>query len=442
MTIDSILKIAAKENVTLVETQFTDLLGDIKSVSIRVELLEDALNDGIWFDGSSIAGFMDIHESDLLLKPDPETFRILPWWNDSTGKVARLLCDIYTPDGEPFTGDPRYILKKMVAKAEKMGYVYNVGPELEFFLFPMDENGEPIVDSRHNGAYFELSRDELYEVKKAIINALQDMGISVETSHYEVADRQHEIDFRFADALSTADNAVTFKYVVKQVAAEYGYHATFMPKPTFGLNGSGMHCHQSLSDVKTGKNAFADKKDLLSPLARQFMAGLLSHVREISGVIAPTVNSYKRLTPGYEAPVYACWAKSNRSALIRVPRIIKGKEAATRFELRCPDPSSNPYLAFAVMLAAGLLGIEKKMACSAPVEENLFEATIDEIAKKGIETVPSTLGEAVSEMRNGSLVRTVLSTEVFERYINLKQAEWDEFRISVTDWERKRYLSV
>lgn len=434
---------AKKDGVKLVELQFSDFLGRVKSVSITAEQLSESFDHGTWFDGSSIEGFARIFESDMVLRPDPGSYAVLPGWSkEGNGAVARMICDVYLPDGKPFSGDPRTILRTVMKEAEELGFSYNVGPELEFFLFKRDEMGDIIVDSRGNGDYFVLSMDEMYEIKKKIIQALMSVGIYVEMSHYEVANNQHEIDFRYGDALGTADNAVTFKYIVKKIAADYGYYASFMPKPMFGVNGSGMHCHQSL--FSRGKNAFVDKKDAygLSEVAYQFIAGQLKHVREICSVIAPTVNSYKRLTPGFEAPAYVCWARRNRSALIRIPLISPGRESATRAELRCPDPSSNPYLTFAVMLKAGLEGVKKKMKAPKPVEEDVFEFDDAKLAKYYIDKLPSSLYEAIKLTEEGKIVREVFGEHTFARYIETKTMEWDDFRRTVTEWELERYLEV
>lgn len=437
-TPDEVLKAAKDEGITLVDLQFTDYLGSLKSVTIPVHKLEGALKDGMWFDGSSVEGFARIHEADMFLLPDAETYSVVPW-RAGDGGVARLICDIYKADGTPFEGDPRYILKQAVKEAEKLGYQFNTGPELEFFMYPKDEEGMIEFVSKGNNYYFTEVADESFEIRKSIVEALEEFGIEVEASHYEVAERQHEIDFKYADALTTADNTISFKYTVKSIANLYRYHATFMPKPMAGMNGSGMHTHMSFTDIKTGENAFYDAKDAynLSPLAHQFVAGVLRHVREIAGVIAPTINSYKRLTPGYEAPVYVCWARKNRSAMIRVPAVRDGVVAATRVELRCPDPSNNPYLAFAAMLRAGIAGIKGKYDKVKPEEHDLFTDT--ERAQKLVH-IPATLGEAVAEMRGSDVLKKTLGATTHERYCEIKQAEWDQFRIAVTDWEVDRYL--
>ncbi|MBI4991153.1 type I glutamate--ammonia ligase [Candidatus Gottesmanbacteria bacterium] len=442
--IKEVLSLAKKDKVAFIDLQFTDFLGNIKSSTIPIYNLEGALTKGIWIDGSSIEGFARIHESDMFLMPDPGTYALLPWRNHTEGgRVARLICDVYKPNHEPFEGDPRNILKRVLAEAKGLGYEYYTGPECEFFLFPKTPEGKIIRESQGNGFYFNLIMDEPYIIKREIMEALDAMGITTETSTHEVAEKQHEIDIRYDKALRTADNTITLKMAAKFIAFKHNFHATFMPKPFFGINGSGMHTHQSL--WKNGKNAFYDKSDKygLSKLAYQFLTGQLTHVREIAGVFAPTVNSYKRLTPGYEAPVYACWARINRSALIRVPNVSKGLEdKATRLEIRCPDPSSNPYLTFAVLLKAGIEGIKKNMKAPGPVEENLFEFDDEKLAKYYINKLPASLNEAIAEIEKGKMVKEVFGEYTWRRYLEAKKAEWDDFRISVTDWEIDRYLAT
>lgn len=437
-----ILAMAKRDKVAFIDLQFNDFLGNIKSSTIPMYNLEDALTKGVWIDGSSIEGFARIHESDMYLMPDPDTYALLPWRNDvDTGRVARLICDVYTPNHEPFEGDPRNILKRVLVEAKRLGYEYFTGPECEFFLFPKDEHGNIRRETKGNGYYFTLIMDETYTIKRKIMEALDSMGIASETSTHEVADNQHEIDIRYDRALKTADNTITLKMAAKFTAFKYGYHATFMPKPFYGVNGSGMHTHQSL--WKAGKNAFYDPKDAygLSSVAYQFLAGQLSHAREISGVFAPTVNSYKRLTPGFEAPAYVCWARINRSALIRVPKISKGLETkATRMEIRCPDPSASPYLLFAVLLKAGLEGIKKNIKAPKPVEENLFEFDDGKLEKYYITKLPASLGEALTEIEKGRIVRETFGEYTWRRYLEAKREEWDSFRRWVTDWELSRYL--
>lgn len=439
-----ILAKVKKDKVAFIDLQFTDFIGNIKSSTIPVYNLEGALEKGVWIDGSSIEGFARIHESDMFLVLDPQTYCVLPWRNHvEGGKVARFICDVYKPNHEPFEGDPRNILKRVLKEAKSLGFDYFTGPEMEFFLFPKDEEGSIRLQSKGNGFYFNQVLDETFAIKREIMEILFQMGIEMETSTYEVAENQHEIDIKYANALKTADNVITFKMATRFIANKHGYHATFMPKPFFGINGSGMHTHQSL--WKNGKNAFYDKtsKYGLSEVAFQFLSGEIDHVREMAGVLAPIVNSYKRLTPGYEAPVYACWARINRSALIRVPQISKGTEdKATRFEIRCPDPSANPYLVYAVLLKSGLDGIRRKLKAKEPVEENLFEFDDAKLAAHYITKMPASLIEAIEEIEKGKLVRETFGEYTWKRYIEAKREEWDKFRISVTDWEIERYLKT
>jgi len=442
--IQEILALAKKDKVAFIDLQFTDFLGNIKSSTIPVYKLGDALERGVWIDGSSIEGFARIHESDMFLVPDPVTYALLPWRNNvESGRVARFICDVYTSNHEPFVGDPRHILKRALTEAKSIGFDYYTGPECEFFLFPKNEKGEIERVSRGNGFYFTLIMDEAYAIKREIMEALQQMGIESETSTHEVADRQHEIDIRYDQALKTADNTITLKMAAKFIAEKHNFYATFMPKPFFGISGNGMHTHQSL--WKDGKNMFYDKTDQygLSKVAYQFLAGQLTYAREITGIIAPMVNSYKRLTPGYEAPVYVCWARINRSAFIRVPKVSRGYEdKATRLEIRCPDPSCNPYLGFAVLLKAGVEGIKKQMKAPSPVEENLFEFDDDKLAKYYINKLPASLDEALKEIEKGTIVRNCFGEYTWKRYLEAKKEEWDEFRIWVTDWEIDRYLTT
>ena len=442
--IKEVLTTAKKDKVAFIDLQFTDFLGNMKNSTIPGYNLEGALNRGIWIDGSSIEGFARIHESDMYLMPDPATYTLLPWRNNiENGRVARLICDVYKPNHEPFEGDPRYILKRVLKEAKSLGYNYYTGPECEFFLFPKDDKGNIIKESKGNGYYFNLVMDEAHAIKREIMGALNQMNIQSETSTYEVADNQHEIDIKYDQALKTADNTITLKMATKFIAFKHNYYATFMPKPFYGINGSGMHTHQSL--WKNGKNAMYDRTDKysLSKVAYQFLTGQLTYAREISGIFAPIVNSYKRLTPGYEAPVYACWARINRSALIRVPQVSKGLEdKATRVEIRCPDPSSNPYLTFAVLLKTGLEGIKKAMKAPAPVEENLFEFDDERLAKYYITKLPASLDEALKEIEKGKIVRETFGEYTWKRYLEAKREEWDKFRTYVTDWEVERYLTT
>jgi glutamine synthetase len=432
------------ENVKFVTLQFTDLLGTVKSVDIPTHRVPNALEHGVWFDGSSVEGFARIQESDMLLRLDPCTYQILPW-SAPERRRARVLCDIYNTDGTPFDGDPRYILKRVLAKAKAMGLQFNVGPELEFFLLRRTD-GENIRAVPHDvGSYFDFSAsDEAQRVRSAIVLALEAMGLEVEMSHHEVALGQHEIDFKYDDALRTADNSITFKYVVKAVAVAHNLLATFMPKPIFGINGSGMHTHQSLFSLD-GKNMFFDPNDpfKLSSLAYSFLAGQLAHARALAAIVAPTVNSYKRLVPGYEAPVYVCWAQINRSALIRIPRYTPGNEQATRIELRFPDPSCNPYLAFASILAAGLDGIERKLAAPPNVNNvDVYHFSADELKARGIATLPGTLEEALQELEKDDVIRGTLGEKLYEDYLRVKMDEWDNYRIRVSQWELERYLET
>ena len=437
-----VLDKAQEDNVKFIHLQFTDLNGAIKSTTIPVEKLAESLEKGTWFDGSSIEGFTRIAESDMFLKPDPDTYAVLPW-EEGTKATARLICDVYMPDGKPFEGDPRYILKRAIKEAAELGFEYNVGPELEFFLFKPKETGEMKPVTHDVAGYFDFSpRDLASEVRKDIVFALEAMGLEVEMSHHEVAPGQHEIDFKYGNALLQADRAITFKHVVKSVAYKHGLYASFMPKPIFGQNGSGMHVHQSLFDTKTGKNAFFDPKDKykLSVIAKSFIAGQLQHVKGMSAITAPTVNSYKRLVPGYEAPVYICWAQINRSALIRIPRYSPGREQATRAELRCPDPSCNPYLAFAVMLKAGLDGIKRKLIPPEPVEEDVYEFDETALTKHKIDTLPGSLSEAMLELNKNKVIQEALGPHTYPLYIKAKKVEYDEYRLQVTKWEMDKYF--
>ena len=436
-----VLARAKTEDVKFVNLQFIDVVGIIKSVTLPVERLQEAFDRGIWFDGSSIEGFTRIQESDMFLVPDAATYRVLPWGSQS-GKVARLLCDIFTPNGDPFEGDPRRILRRAVDLAAEQGITYNTGVELEFYLFT-PENGRIRPAPHDVGGYFDFSpRDEAGLVRQDITRALEEMGMEVEMIHHEVGPGQHEIDFKYADALTSADNALTFRYTVKAIAQRHGLYATFMPKPMFGRAGSGMHTHQSL--FKDGQNQFYQASDpyKLSPLAYSFMAGQLQHARALAAIVAPTVNSYKRLVPGYEAPVYVCWAQINRSALIRIPRYSPGRESSTRLELRCPDPSCNPYLAFAAMLAAGLNGVDHHLSAPAPTEEDVFHWDAERLAQAGIATLPGSLHEALTELAADEVVKGALGNHAYEAFDRAKREEWDEYRTRVTEWEVERYLEI
>ncbi len=441
-----LLKRVEEDGVQFVSLQFTDVMGTIKSVTIPVGRLESALEEGVWFDGSSIEGFARIYESDLVLVPDVDTYRVLPW-SAAERRRARIICDVHGPQGQPSLRVPRQILKRVLARASEMGYTYNVGPELEFFLFKRNgepNDGHPARPVPHDvGSYFDFSpRDEAQQVRSEIILALEALGMQVESSHHEVATGQHEIDFRYANAVTSADNAVTFKYTVRGVAASHGLYASFMPKPIFGINGSGMHTHQSIFDAE-GRNLFYDPDDEyhLSRLARNFIAGQMAHAKAMSAVVAPTVNSYKRLTPGYEAPVYICWAQLNRSSLIRVPA--HGSEtSATRIELRCPDPSCNPYLAFAAMLAAGLDGIERDLVPPPAVNEDVYHFDQCDLDERAIGTLPGTLAEALDALEEDEVIQEALGPAITDVFMRAKQAEWGAYRIQVTDWELERYLEM
>ncbi len=433
-----------EDKVRFIALQFTDVTGAVKSLDMPVSRLDDALQDGIWFDGSSVEGFAEIQGSDMLLRLDPDTYAVLPW-TPVDARRARVFCDIFTPTGEPFAGDPRGTLKRMLAKAEERGWVYNVGPEPEFILFKGRKDGSVHPKPHDEGAYFEFSSfEEAAEMRTALMTALDQMGLGVEVGHHEVALGQHEIDFRFANALKTADNVLTLKYTVKAIAAQHGLTASFMPKPVFGMNGSGMHCHQSVFD-KSGNNLFFDASDeiCLSKLAYSFIAGQLTHARALAAVVAPTVNSYKRLVPGYEAPVYIGWAQMNRSALIRIPRYTAGRDKAMRAELRFPDPSSNPYLAFTVMLAAALDGIEKNMTPPSPLNNvNLYHLDAKERKKMGVKELPASLAEALTELDKDDVIKSGLGEATYEGFANAKWAEWDDYRMRVTDYEIERYLET
>ncbi|MCX5725724.1 MAG: type I glutamate--ammonia ligase [Candidatus Saganbacteria bacterium] len=431
---------AKKDNVKFVNLQFTDIVGAIKSVTIPIQRLEDSFDKGTWFDGSSIEGFVRIYESDMVLNPDPTTYQILPWTDP---REARLICDIYTPSGEPFKGDPRYILKRALEEAKKAGYIFNTGPELEFFLFKKVD--DRITTVPHDvGSYFDFSpRDLASNVRADIMLAFENLGLEAEMGHHEVGPGQHEIDVRYSEALTSADNTITLKYTIKAIASRHDLYASFMPKPIFGECGSGMHTHQSIFDPKN-KNLFYDTKDKyrFSKLGYSFLAGQLSHARGLSAVVAPTVNSYKRLVPGYEAPAYICWAQINRSALIRIPRYSPGREQSTRMELRCPDPSCNPYLAFAVMLMAGLDGIKKNLAPPDPVEEDVYGFDEAKLKKLNIGSLPGSLAEAISELERDSVIQEALGEHAFTNLVKAQRAEWDEYRTQVSRWEISKYLET
>jgi len=433
-----VIKKTREQNVRFIRLWFTDILGFLKSFAITTDHLEEALNDGMGFDGSSIQGFARIDESDMIAVPDPNTFQLVPWRPKEQG-VARMFCDIQWPGGQPFEGDPRYILKKNLKRAANLGYTFNVGPELEYFYF----NNVEEMKFLDQGGYFDLAPPEVAtDLRRKTILILQEMGIGVEYSHHEVAPSQHEIDLRYTDALTMADNVMTYRIVVKQVAQEHGVYATFMPKPVFGVNGSGMHVHMSL--FKGSSNAFFDKDvpHNLSQAGKSFLAGLLRHASEITSVANQWINSYKRLVPGYEAPCYITWARRSRADLIRLPEYQPGKETATRIELRSPDPACNPYLAFSVMLAAGLDGMEKGYEPPPPTEENVFEMSQEERERRGIGTLPGSLYEAIQLTEKSQLVREALGDHVFNSFIQNKKVEWDRYRTQVTDYELKNYLPI
>jgi glutamine synthetase len=440
------IEAAQSRGIRFVQLQFTDILGVVKAVTIPIGRLADSVQHGTWFDGSSVEGFTRIAESDQYLAPDMATFNEIPWQPGSGPRgTARVICDVFTPRGEPFAGDPRYVLRRQVERAREMGFVVNTGPELEFFLLRRGDDGSITPLPHDQAGYFDYSTDLAQEVRQDMVDALEAFGIRVEAAHHEVAEGQHEIDFEYADALKTADNAITFKFTLKAIAQLHGLYATFMPKPIHGINGSGMHTHQSLFSIAAGRNAFADPSAPygLSDVATSYMAGILAHARGMSAILAPLVNSYKRLVPGYEAPTYITWGRTNRSALIRVPMISPGKSIeGTRAEVRCPDPSSNTYLAFAAMIAAGLDGVERGLVLSEPVEESLFEMDAARIAEKGIRQLPGTLGEAIDELESDPVIGEALGDHVLTHYVSAKRAEWDEYRTQVTGWELDRYLEA
>lgn len=443
ITKQQVLELARERNVQFVNLQFTDIVGVLKAVTIPVWKLEEAIDNNVWFDGSSIEGFTRIHESDMFLKLDLDTFAVIPWTKNSpSGTLARIICDVYMPDGSPFEGDPRFILKRQLERAKQMGYVFNVGPELEFFLFKK-ENGKMTALPHDQGGYFDQTTDAAAEIRQEMTVSLQEFGIDVEALHHEVAIGQHEIDFRYCDALAGADASVTLRYAFKSIAQRHGLHATFMPKPIAGINGSGMHVHQSLFTTE-GQNLMFDADGIysLSNFARSFIAGQLYHIKALNAIINPTVNSYKRLVVGYEAPVNVAWGQRNRSVLIRVPRYTPGREKAVRVEIRCPDPAANPYLAFAVLLAAGLDGVEKGMTPPDPVEDDIFEMTQEEIHERGIGSVAATLKDALDALAANDVVRGALGEFTFNKFYQAKMHEWDQYRIAVSQWELDRYLEV
>lgn len=437
-TRDDILKLAKEQNVRFIRLQFTDLFGTLKNVEIPVSQLPKALDNKIMFDGSTIEGFVRIEESDMYLYPDPDTWVVFPW-SAEEGRVARLICDVYLPDGTPFPGDPRGILKRVLKEAQELGFTtMSVGPEPEFFLFKLDENGQPTMELNDKGGYFDLAPVDLGEnCRRDIVLTLDKMGFEVEASHHEVAPGQHEIDFKYADAVTAADNIITFKLVVKNIARQHGLHATFMPKPIYGVNGSGMHTHLSLFVGE--KNVFYDETDELglSQVARYFLAGILEHARGFTAITNPTVNSYKRLVPGYEAPVYVAWSVQNRSPLVRIPA---SRGQSTRIEVRSPDPSCNPYLALAVMLKAGLDGIKNKLTLPPAVDRNIYIMTEEERRDLGIESLPGTLKEALECLKQDPVICDALGEHALTHFIEAKEIEWNLFCVQVHPWEREQYL--
>jgi glutamine synthetase len=435
-----VLTLAEEQNVHFIRLQFTDIMGRPKNVSITVNQLEKALDGDLMFDGSSIEGFARIEESDMYLIPDPDTFTIYPWKTTNDGKTARLICDVYDSNKEPFLGCPRVNLKRIIAEAQAQGYEMNVGPEAEFFMFLKDAHNRPTLETHDKAGYFDLAPVDLGEdARREMVLTLQQMGFEIEASHHEVAPGQHEIDFKYADAITTADRVVTFRIVVRTVAQKHGLHATFMPKPIFGIAGSGMHLNISL--FKDGKNAFDDPSlpNGLSDVAMHFIGGVLEHAAAITAITNPTVNSYKRLVPGYEAPVYIAWSPKNRSPLIRVPA---RRGIGTRMELRNPDPSCNPYLALAVILKTGLEGIKNQTVCPPSVDQNIFEMDVNAREEAGIESLPGTLREALRELKHDELVQEALGPHIYNRYMHAKRMEWDNYRARVHQWELDEYLTT
>lgn len=438
-TREDILQMVEEEDVGFIRLQFTDIFGTLKNVAITTSQLEKALNNQCMFDGSSIEGFARVEDSDMYLYPDLNTFEIFPW-RPQQGKVARLICEVHKADGTPFESDPRYVLKKVIKEAKEMGYEFNVGPECEFFLFHMDDDSIPTTISHERATYFDLGPLDFGEnARRDMVLTMEDMGFVIEASHHEMAPAQHEIDFQYDEALSAADNIMTFKLVVKTIAKRHGLHASFMPKPKYGINGSGMHTNMSLS--KNGVNIFADSKDEkgLSEEAYYFIGGIMKHIKALTFITNPIVNSYKRLVPGFEAPVYNAWSAKNRTPLIRIPTAAKGE---ARIELRSPDPSANPYLAFAVCLAAGLDGIRNKILPPKSIDRNIFEMTEEERVAAGAERLPRTLLEAAEAFQKDSYIKNVLGDDLTEKYIKAKTTEYMDYRNQVTDWEIEKYLHV
>ena len=440
---DDVRALVEERGIRFIRLWFTDILGQLKSFSINAQELDDAFEGGMGFDGSSITGFNAIEESDMIAMPDVSSFAVLPWRPEAQG-VGRMFCDVVTPSREPYEGDPRQVLRRTLERASAMGFdTFNVGPELEYFYFRSARPPGGLPETLDEGGYFDLTTlDAGSDVRRETVLALEQLGIHVEYTHHEVGPSQHEIDMRYANALRMADDTMTYRITVKEYALKYGWHATFMPKPLFGENGSGMHTHQSL--FSGGSNAFFDSDDqyFLSPTGKAFIAGQLKHAREIASVFAQWVNSYKRLVPGYEAPVYCAWSRRNRSALVRVPLYHPGKEQATRAEIRCPDPACNPYLTFAALLAAGLEGIEKGYELPEPMEKNLYHLSPDDRKRLGIEQLPETLGEAIELTAESELVLRTFGEHIFNRYVEIKRQEWEDYRVQVTQWELDRYMAI
>nr|WP_320010704.1 type I glutamate--ammonia ligase [uncultured Desulfobulbus sp.] len=439
MTRDEIMQIIKEKNVNFFRMQFVDIFGMMKNIAIPRSQIEKALDGQIMFDGSSIEGFVRINESDMYLKPDYDTFVVLPWREKDGSNAARIICDVYKPDGTPFEGCPRGNLKRVMAETKKLGYTMNVGTECEFFLFRRDENGRPTTITDDITGYFDVEPDDGgIECRRAIIETLEEMGFEIEASHHEVAEGQHEINFKYADAVTAADNTITYKWVVRSIAAEFGLAATFMPKPIFGINGSGMHTNQSLFNLD-GTNAFYDDKGPLelSEIAYKYIAGIAKNARGFAAVTNPLVNSYKRLVAGYEAPVYIAWSASNRSALIRIPA---SRGLGTRTEVRCPDPTCNPYLAFAMMLCSGLDGVKNNLPAPPATNEDIFEMTPAEKEAAGIASLPANLQEALEALKENPIAKEALGEHILAKYLEGKEQEWDSYRTAVTDWELDNYL--
>jgi len=440
MTREEIMKIIEEQNVHFFRLQFVDIFGFMKNVAMPLSQIEKALDGQMMFDGSSIDGFVRINESDMYLKPDYDTFCVLPWRNQDGVNAARIICDVYKSDGTPFDGCPRNNLKRVLAEAKEMGYAMNVGTEAEFFLFEKDEFGDATTITHDVAGYFDVDPDDCgINCRREIIETLEDMGFEIEASHHEVAEGQHEVNFKYADALAAADNTLTFKWVVRSIAAQHGLHATFMPKPVFGINGSGMHCNQSLFNLD-GTNAFFDENGplQLSETAYKYIAGIAKNAKGFVAVTNPLINSYKRLVPGYEAPVYVAWSASNRSALIRIPA---SRGMGTRTEVRCPDPTCNPYLAFAMMLSSGLDGIKNNLQAPDSVDQDIFAMTPAEKDAAGIDSLPASLQEAVEALKENPIAKEALGEHIFTKYVEGKEKEWDDYRTAVTDWELENYLS-